>query len=1040
MSPKQLFSQLHEKISEKFRSVSFKLYERMPGDQATYLYWLLGATALGGVVDAPNFTAALAALGKVIGDVSLETLSDLVKSFLTKKDDGERLRLLREAAANSSNVSNALDRLLKKTNALRAAQAAYAQTHADKEEQQQFAEAMQQALAAAGSSLKISKSRVQGKAVAIGHKAKAKSISAKRGGVAVDKNYGTIVNKTITRERASTKPAAPARKNYLECIRHACNQLPLAALADDRDPQRGAAMSLSQVYIDLNTTEGKGQTAKGKKEKAESEFAVSEREQKPLTALEVALQHPNLVLLGEPGSGKSSFTNHLLYLCASALLDHKKNLLPKKWPSKQTLPVRIVLRELAVDLAQAEAEHWLQLSAEARDRKLLDLIFTHLQTRLQELKVAGFNEELQTHLRGGVCLFVLDGLDEVAVAQRPLLRAAITALRAGLGPNRYIVTCRTRSWDDKQPLPGFHTSTLAHFTEEQVEQFVQHWYGALHEAKQFTQTETQKRIASMLTAIDTLEQDLVRNPLLLTTMAVVHYNDTELPRERVKLYKRAAEVLLKRWQKQRAGNAGLLESLGMNDSVLYPALYELAHRAHEAAKDKAAADLPHEEAHKILRRHFAGLDDPFEKATAFLKYIDHTAGLLHGKGGVENTVYAFPHRTFQEYFAGVYLTKARGRFEDALAHKLAEGDYWQVAARLGLENLLHNEHTRERACDAAYALCAENPASEFEWRGVLWSGLFAVEIGKEQIKQDERGGERYLARLTNNLIELLEGNKLAHRERIEAGFVLGKLGDPRPGVCSFPLEWVTLPGGRFVMGDEEDGPAHEVELAPFKISKYPITNAQFAAFMQAGGYKEKQWWSEAGWKACQKEKWTQPDSWNDERFNLPNQPVVDVSWFEAEAFCNWLSEQGAKGREQNSRIRLLTEAEWEYAARGNVGRIFSWGNEDPTVELANYDDGNVGRATAVGSYPNGATPEGICDVSGNVWEWCSDWYGDDYYKTCKQQGVVTNPQGPAKGAARVLRGGSWYFIPNNLRCASRLNLEPTIRNYVIGFRCSQDVR
>lgn len=164
-----------------------------------------------------------------------------------------------------------------------------------------------------------------------------------------------------------------------------------------------------------------------------------------------------------------------------------------------------------------------------------------------------------------------------------------------------------------------------------------------------------------------------------------------------------------------------------------------------------------------------------------------------------------------------------------------------------------------------------------------------------------------------------------------------------------------------------------------------------------------------------------------------------VSWFEADAFCNWLSTQEATGREQKATVRLPTEAEWEYAAHGKAGRIFSWGDKEPNAELANYY-GNVGRTTAVGSYPRGATPEAICDLSGNVWEWCSDWSGDDYYKECKREGVVTNPQGPDKGAARVLRGGSWNFIARNLRCASRNSLEPANRLSSLGFRCAQDVR
>ncbi len=128
---------------------------------------------------------------------------------------------------------------------------------------------MQNPLAAAGSSLKISKNRIKGKAVAIGKKAKAQNVSAKRGGVAVGKiKADKVVIQTTTRESATSRAETSARKNYLESMRTACNLLPLAALADDRDPHRGAAMSLSQVYIDLNTTESKGRGAKGKEQKA----------------------------------------------------------------------------------------------------------------------------------------------------------------------------------------------------------------------------------------------------------------------------------------------------------------------------------------------------------------------------------------------------------------------------------------------------------------------------------------------------------------------------------------------------------------------------------------------------------------------------------------------------------------------------------------------------------------------------------------------------------------------------------------------------
>jgi formylglycine-generating enzyme required for sulfatase activity len=472
------------------------------------------------------------------------------------------------------------------------------------------------------------------------------------------------------------------------------------------------------------------------------------------------------------------------------------------------------------------------------------------------------------------------------------------------------------------------------------------------------------------------------------------------------------------------------------------ALWELGHFGQIAGRGKeAAADIPRKEALDILERNFTGVPKPGIAANLFLDYADQTAGLLSGRGGPGERVYAFPHRTFQEYFAGCYLAKRTRDFKRAVKEKLRDGDYWQLASRLGLEEVLHNDGREYEALEAAYFLCPPAvPALETDWRGVVWAGHFAAAIGAEAIAKDHAGdGPGFLQRLRQRLTAILEQGLLPARERADAGFVLGQLGDPREGVCTFPIVFVELPGGTFRMGSDDgesdEKPPHDVEVSAFKISKYPITNAQFEKFMNEGGYQNEKWWSKEGWKYRQERNWKEPRWWRDENYNLPNQPVVGVSWFEAEAFCAWLTAKSKEQKEKGNQIfRLPTEAEWEFAARGKEGRKYPWGSHDePTPEHANYG-GMIDRSTAVGSYPTGATPNGIFDLAGNVWEWCLDFYDSNYYAECKKNGVVKNPLCEKEDWGRVVRGASWHNDSTALRGARRVRYVPIVWNDLNGFR------
>ena len=250
------------------------------------------------------------------------------------------------------------------------------------------------------------------------------------------------------------------------------------------------------------------------------------------------------------------------------------------------------------------------------------------------------------------------------------------------------------------------------------------------------------------------------------------------------------------------------------------------------------------------------------------------------------------------------------------------------------------------------------------------------------------------------------------------------------GELAETLETVLVPTGSFLMGSTEDNqlahdderPQHPLELDAFRIGRYPVTNAQYARFIEERGYENQAYWTEAGWAWREGEDIAQPRYWEDTRWNQPNHPVVGVSWYEALAYCRWLSE--AAGQE----FRLPSEAEWEKAARGEHGREWPWGNEFDS-EKANTNEGGPGRTTPVGQYsPAGESPYGASDMAGNVWEWCGTLKRDYPYQPDDGREDLE-----ARGS-RVLRGGSWGSLQRDARCAYRHRYSPDLRNYLIGFR------
>jgi formylglycine-generating enzyme required for sulfatase activity len=260
-------------------------------------------------------------------------------------------------------------------------------------------------------------------------------------------------------------------------------------------------------------------------------------------------------------------------------------------------------------------------------------------------------------------------------------------------------------------------------------------------------------------------------------------------------------------------------------------------------------------------------------------------------------------------------------------------------------------------------------------------------------------------------------------ETLEKVLGLSEPAPPTPGVRTreraaparqpFDPEMVLIPAGDFLMGSDprkdkdaydDEQPQHILSLPDYYLAKAPVTNAQYAAFVQATGHKQPGHW-EGGKPPGGKE----------------DHPVVHVSWHDAVAYCRWLAE--VTGRPYN----LPSEAEWEKGARGTDGRIYPWGDRWD-AKRCNTGEGGPGDTTSVGAYPQGASPYGLLDMAGNVWEWTRSIKKDYPYNS------EDGRENLKAGDLRVVRGGAFYDGAWYVRCACRLGDSPFYRRRDYGFR------
>lgn len=871
---------------------------------------------------------------------------------------------------------------------------------------------------------------------------------------------------------------------YLDSLANRLNGLPLRGL--DIGLDAGPGLALSKIYVALATTthvkvatgltvqagryfEGNDLQGSLKPEydptQALPTYAIVNVQQyreknqsgavleRSMMATEAVQLHQRLVLLGDPGSGQSTFLRHLAWALAQRSLDELSNAtMLFGWDdTARLLPILLPLRKLAGWIAAEGPEPAIVMAA------------------LRDEMTLGYNahhpDELLDHaLARGAALLLFDGLDEVplegasGVANRLTTLQAVRAFAELHNAARVVLTCRTRAFDETlHARLGWPVETIAPFTLGQIRHFISNWYAELASQGQLS-AEQSSRLSHTL--VDTLVTSprlraMAQTPLLLTMMAIVLYNKGELPRDRPKLYESLLELLLGQWDKVRQGQS-LAEEIGVPDLRgfdLLPILDSLAYQAHaNIVSADGRGRLARKELRYALTEFFAQVlpTGAWAAAGRYLDYIDQRSGLLMPD---DNDTYVFAHLVLQEYCAGRYI--ALGPDAAALVLKHRVDDRWREPIFLGLgvaqqfnpaliDRILSDLMDAKEGGRAKVAPQRQRDlilAAEIgEDRD--WNYLRALRVNVDRLQRELRRG----------LVVLLEdpAQPLPVGERIQAGDELGRLGDPRIPV---PIDsWraeLTRRNEQFggpvgywcyvrraiyhIGGWERDEQAEDITLSAFWVARFPIAVAQYAPFVEMGyGPDAKRWWTTEGWKWKEELQLRQPRLWNERSYAEPNQPVIGVTWYEATAFCAWLTEHLGDVLPIGYVVRLPTETEWEVAAAYDADlrrQHYPWGNEEPTTEKAIYDAQDLGRPAPIGCCPAGAAACGALDMAGNVWEMAAS-----SFQEYPSRSDICAKDFPMNDKGVSGRGGSYWNDMRFIYCGARIADLPTRDQRISGFR------
>jgi Sulfatase-modifying factor enzyme 1/Domain of unknown function (DUF4062)/NACHT domain len=764
------------------------------------------------------------------------------------------------------------------------------------------------------------------------------------------------------------RPARPRRldpRPYLEWLRDQTSTIDIRGLGAGTGKAHN--FPIEDLYIPLTTPREALSRGPGLEESAKRE---------PME-LQEALAHRRLVIVGDPGSGKTTFLRRITFAMANAALEEPTHNIQTAasagllaWmplsefrPARPTFPLLIRIAELVEHIERCNRQAGRGTSLEPDSP---DWLSHFLATRNATFGWGLSEEFFAERLSAGEAVVLLDGLDEAPdrAERERAARLFENATQAYRGC-RFVVTTRPQTHTGRALLDGFHDARIEPLTPEAVDTFLDRWCRGLYPNSTQMAEEHRKELSEALRARPDI-RSMTRTPVMLTSLAVVHWNERRLPEQRADLYD-AILTWLSRQREKKPGREKAERCLTLLEVLALAMQNHPQGRQVRVSTEWAAAALAREFGH-------ASESELRRRAEQFLERETADSGIIVNRGGELQ----FWHLTFQEHLAARAIAglPEPDQIELLLHQDKIYRPEWREVALL-LAGILRVKQGKPKV-DGLVSAILERTGTKLADQARA-AGLLGAIVNDLKPLDYQPSDPRY-RQLMDAVLGIFDREKAKTVEfalRLEAAEALGQAGDPRIGRDNW------------------------VRIEAFEIGRYPVTVAEYRRFVEDEGYHNKRWWKAGGF-AGQPE----PREWEEQKEH-PNRPVVNVSWYEASAYCAW------KG------VRLLREAEWERAARGTEGREYPWGNDEPDPTRANYYETGPKHATPVGLYPAGATPEGVQDLAGNVWEWVEDWYEKD--------------------KLRVLLGGSRYHGATLLRAAARLRSLPDAGYVDIGFRVAREV-